>query len=124
MSILHPSIDPNFPVYQYAIGGYTTGPDLFGFEMGGFTFSILSTQLPGYTYLTTPPPAPIDSSSQFYYGADFCGYLLSGPSFCGDISTVTVSREATKVPEPGTLALLGLGLAGLGFARRKTEYLI
>ena len=46
------------------------------------------------------------------------GFFSFGPD-----ATVTLEAPAVGIPEPTTLALFGLGLAGLGFAMRRREQL-
>ena len=61
------------------------------------------------------------------------GTQYSGPMYLQNLITITADlnpfggvgsigiRQVTTIPEPTTLAILSLGLVGLGFARRRTK---
>ncbi|NGP54638.1 PEP-CTERM sorting domain-containing protein [Thioalkalivibrio sp. XN8] len=39
----------------------------------------------------------------------------------GDVGSIIIRAKSASAPEPGTLALLDLGLAGMGQARRRKQ---
>jgi hypothetical protein len=75
-----------------------------GFSFGGESFLFLPS--PGHPgYFTAP--------------GIFAGSVLGNAPFAFSGSATLTIIDTSVIPEPATLALLGLGLAGLGFARRK-----
>jgi len=103
---------------DYSIGGFSFNMSNAGAQLSGIDtqFRIGGTQSGIATIGTGLDP-------DFFLRFDFttlqvASFLYTdGVGFFG--SRDNVSLVAASVPEPGTLALLGLGLAGLGLSRRR-----
>jgi hypothetical protein len=82
-----------------------------------FTGTEIATYIPG----TANGNQTADTSNRyfnFYFGNDsFDEVQLNSQGYAFE----TDNHEFATVPEPGTLALLALGLTGLVFARRRKQ---
>ncbi len=83
------------------------------------------TDLTSYTFLDEVVPN-VSQGSRFFGFESMPGELITGFSIASEgtgafpgLDNVTLGR--VSVPEPTTLLLLGLGLAGLGFARKRAH---
>ena len=91
--------------------GVTVGDNSFSFVMNNVEIreqssSLLSLYGTGVLYATGYDPTP---------GVwEFSGWRTEG-------GRLKFTADASDVPEPGTLALLGLGLLGVGLARRRAK---
>lgn len=72
----------------------------------------------------TAPSAGFNYSGSYMFTGvnvgDVIGFSMGGSNFDSN-NTLRGTLNLQQIPEPGTLALLGIGLAGLGLARRRKK---
>ena len=133
------TLDIELPVGGPVAGGNGYVLTLESYRIGNFKFedsefeeffnSVMIVSDRGTWNLASTNVTTEGDAFSIFFGADvftdYVQFVFTVPRLNGVLATggimATLSEASSEIPEPATLAILGLGLAGLGLTRRRKK---